>query len=161
MTSRNTLLRNLLLFIAACGPGAFAGNAYELAVRDIEGNETRFNVADGLAMSVNEDALIIHSTDALVECELQSLYGFRYVKKQNVPSSVEAAGNDCQLEITREGITINSGNRDSRCEIFDMAGLKVFERQFSGQESISFRQFRQGVYAIRIDGVTKMKFAVK
>ena len=152
--------KTTILILAACACGALTCSAYSLVLCDADGSERLIRVADGMTMTVEGDNLIINSPDERVLCELSSLHGFRYVNTDN-PASVPSIADNCQVTIGSDCVTVTVGNRNARCEIIDMSGLVALDRHITGQEIINFNRFHQGIYVIRIDGMTMMKFAVK
>ena len=147
------------LIVAVCCLGVFSCGAYRLMLRNTDGSERFVELSDKLAMSVEGDNLVVHSPDGRVECELPALHGFRYV--ENTSTGTLSVADDCSVTIGSDCMTVAVGDNGARCEVIDMSGMVVLNQRVAGQETISFSRFQQGVYAVLIDGVTIMKFAVR
>lgn len=152
-------IRIAAIVAATCGLGSFTCNGIGLLLRNIDGSERYVELADRLAITVEEENLVVHSPDGRMECELPALHGFRYV--ENVSTGMTEAADECTVSVGRDCIIVFSGGSAAECRIVDMSGADVFCKSIDGRERIPFALFQKGIYAVMVDGRMLMKFAVK
>ncbi len=152
-------LFTLSLFVMIMATVAQATD-YSLIITDTSDNTTHFLVDEQLIINFNNDKLNLQTSDGEKEFIFDEIKKISYESDHSSVTEIPRPGNN--LRISSESITISiQDEKEHTYTIYDIEGKIIESSTFMQELNLSLSQFVKGIYVLKTETFSPIKFIVK
>lgn len=161
MIRRNRFFQSsLLFFITAITISVGNASDYRLTITDKDDHQTRFLVNENLKINFQNDILSMQSGEDNTEFHFDNIKDMRY--EPDILVGTRMAREENILNITPEYISFSAPQGESLgYSVYDTQGKIMEQSIFTGELKLLLSRFKTGVYVLKIETVSPVKFIVK
>lgn len=133
---------------------------YRLIITDTGDNTTHFLVDEHLIINFNNDKLNLQTSDGEKEFIFDEIKKISYETDYSSVTEILRPGNN--IRISSESISISMPDeKEHTYAIYDIQGKIIESSTFIQEHNLSLSKFIKGIYVLKIETFSPIKFIVK